>query len=190
MKGCALFSTEETGASSVRRKFRVFNEWITPRSEVADHQEHSYLKVFDTLREDMEEHGFKIYGISAEYPDMTARTRKAWGLSFELHGNPSNTLVKRLKEDNIIDLTITPRKGFENGFIQPGLLFIQNIDGKPKVILAWASELDKGKGAWGRPQPADSWDAVKKTLRSQSKPELQEIPRTTFGSLCNVCALQ
>lgn len=150
----------------------------------------SYLKVFDSLREDMEEHGFKMYGVCAEYPDMAAKTKKTWGLSFELLGNPSNSLVKKLKDDKIIELTTTPRRGYENGFVQPGLLFIRNTDGTPKVIFSWVSELDKGNGAWGRPQPAESWDAVKKSLEDQTGPQLQEIPRTTFGSLCNACTVQ
>eukprot|EP00963_Diacronema_lutheri_P007636 scaffold660_cov365-Pavlova_lutheri.AAC.16 len=135
----------------------------------------------------MEEHGFKMYGVCAEYPDMAAKTKKTWGLSFELLGNPSNSLVKKLKDDKIIELTTTPRRGYENGFVQPGLLFIRNTDGTPKVIFSWVSELDKGNGAWGRPQPAESWDAVKKSLEDQTGPQLQEIPRTTFGSLCNAC---
>lgn len=150
----------------------------------------AYLKVFDSLREDMEEHGFKMYGVCAEYPDMAAKTKKTWGLSFELLGNPSNSLVKKLKDDKIIELTTTPRRGYENGFVQPGLLFIRNTDGTPKVIFSWVSELDKGNGAWGRPQPAESWDAVKKSLEDQTGPQLQEIPRTTFGSLCNACTVQ
>lgn len=126
-----------------------------------------------------------MIGFSSEPQEMVDRARSEWGIGFEMHGDPINTIPTYLLDAHNVRLCV---KGMENsmadvyvrrvhpfmkkyahGVVQPGMVFISKTKG---VLYAWHAEVNlrNGGGAFDRPAPKYALGVALAVIQGKGKP--------------------
>jgi len=94
-----------------------------------------YLRAFDSLTQSITAAGGIPVVITAEDESELAATRASTGYTGTAIIDPQNLLAAELKTRGLIDVAITPRKGYPHGMAQPAVLVMRS-DGS--VLQQWA----------------------------------------------------
>jgi thiol-disulfide isomerase/thioredoxin len=116
--------------------------------------------------------GGELFAITSHGPDAAAAAHEQWGLTYEAHSEPTNSLAQRFGV-SITPKAATPLAGdpaeYPAGMAQPAVIA---LDGAGNVLFRWAiipSEMNIG-GASDRPLPADIWRVIAAKLAGRDEP--------------------
>lgn len=127
-----------------------------------------YLKTLHNLEPRITAAGGSIIAVTAETEDHVAETRAATGLTSPILADTNNTLATYLKEQKLLDIAISEKKGYAHGMAQPGVLAIKG-KGDGTVLEKWAIVPAAGNlgGAKNRPELEQIWQNVEAKLQGK-----------------------
>jgi hypothetical protein len=139
-----------------------------------------YLTTLHKLETRITAAGGSVLAVTAEPEEHLAATRATTGLTSTVLVDINNALATYLKEQKILDIAISEKKGYAHGMAQPGVLAIKG-KGDGTVLEKWAivpgpMNLNGGKN---RPELEQVWENVEAKLQGK-KPVHQKYALQGF----------
>ncbi|KAK4141790.1 uncharacterized protein C8A04DRAFT_30635 [Dichotomopilus funicola] len=130
----------------------------------------AHLKQLVALTPEIKAAGGTVIAATAEIPKHLDAVRKATGFTDTVVVDPENVLAAELKKRGLLDIAVTPWRGYEWGLAQPGFLVVR---GDGRVMGRWAvvPALMNLAGAKDRPVLAEVWEDVRRQLKGEDTTE-------------------
>lgn len=108
-------------------------------------------------------HNVAVYAVSAQTPETSKRTKALWHLDFDVISDEAHHLPKYFRAHDIGYISVSKRKDYPQGLIQPAIFVIDNAG---KVLYNWAitPSISNLHGAANRPAFAGVYETICKAL--------------------------
>lgn len=96
----------------------------------------AYLKSLQSLTPSITSSSGTIVAITSQPAEFTALTRKQSGYTGRIIVDVNNEIASALRERKVVDVAVTPTKGYEHGMAQPAVVVFAK--GGKVVLERWA----------------------------------------------------